>query len=255
MGDRLAGKRALVTGAGSGIGRAVALRFAVEGARVVVLDVSGDTADLVAAEIRASGGDARAAAADVAVEDQVAAAFAAATEAYGGLDVVVANAGVQLFGADALVHELDADVWDRTHAVNLRGAFLTCKYGVRALLAAGGGSLICTGSPTGLFGGAPNFTAYSASKAGVHGMARAIAVGYADRGVRCNVVVPGFTATPLVSEIFADPEHTSQILATVPMRRPGQPEDVAATMVFLASDEAEYVTGALFCVDGGQTAV
>jgi NAD(P)-dependent dehydrogenase (short-subunit alcohol dehydrogenase family) len=241
---RLVGKRALVTGAASGIGRAVASRFAAEGARVAGVDVTA-----------VSGPGELAIKADVAVEDEVAAAFARAVEVFGGLDTVVVNAGIQLFGQDSHVHELSAEVWDRTHAVNLRGAFLTAKHGVRALLANGGGSLICTGSPTGLYGGAVDFTAYSASKAGVHGLARVIATGYATRGIRCNVVVPGFTATPLVGDILSDPSATASTLATVPMRRPGNPEDVAAVMVFLASDDSSYVTGALYTVDGGQTAI
>ena len=252
---RLERKRALVTGAGSGIGRATALRLAADGARVAVLDVVEAAANDTAAAIRAAGGTALAVGADVAVEEQVVAAFAAAVNAFGGLDVVVVNAAVQLFGSDARVHELDAATWDRTHAVNLRGAFLTCKYAVRALLATGGGSIICTGSPTGLFGGATEFTAYSASKAGVHGLARVIAIGYATDGIRCNVVVPGFTATPLVASILDDPGEKERTLATIPMRRAGSPDDVAAMMAFLASDEARYVTGALLTVDGGQTAI
>ncbi|HLT11025.1 MAG TPA: SDR family NAD(P)-dependent oxidoreductase [Micromonosporaceae bacterium] len=252
MGERLAGKRALVTGAGSGIGRAVASRFAAEGAQVAVVDIAAS--DQTALAIRERGGQAIAIAADVTSEERVAGAFAAAREAFGGLDVVVANAAVQLHGADTLVHELDLEAWQRTIAVNLTGAFLTCKYGVRALLEAGGGSLICTGSPTGLFGKAPEYTAYSASKAGVHGMARAIAIAYADRGVRCNVVLPGFTATPLVGPTLTDEQRLRDAIATVPLGRPGTPADVAAVMVFLASDEAAYVTGAQFTVDGGHTA-
>jgi 3-oxoacyl-[acyl-carrier protein] reductase len=241
---RLNGKRALITGGASGIGRATALRFAAEGAQVAIVDTDAAAVAVCSSFV-----------ADVSVEEQVAAAFHTVVAGFGGLDVVVANAAVQLFGEDARVHELGVGVWDRTIAVNLRGAFLTCKYGVRALLDAGGGSLICTGSPTGLFGVAPDLTAYSASKAGVHGMARAIAAGYAAQGIRCNVVVPGFTATPLVASILDDPDETARVLATVPMRRPGTPEDVVSAMVYLASDEASYVTGAVFTVDGGQTAI
>jgi NAD(P)-dependent dehydrogenase (short-subunit alcohol dehydrogenase family) len=254
-GARLADKRAFVTGAASGIGRAVAARFAAEGARVAVADLDPDAATSTADQIMADGGEALALAADVTKEAAVEAAFARAVDAYGGLDVVVINAGVQLFGQDSRVHDLDTQIWDRTHAVNLRGAFLTGKHGVRALLAAGGGSVICTGSPTGLFGVAPACTAYSASKAGIFGLARAIATGYAPDGIRCNVVVPGFTATPLVESVLADPAATQRLVNQVPLRRPGQPEEVASMMLFLASDEAAYVTGGLFSVDGGQTAI
>lgn len=252
---RLAGKRALVTGAGSGIGRATALRLAAEGAQIAALDVVEAGARDTAAAIRAAGGAGFALPADVALEEQVIAAFTRAVDVFGGLDVVVVNAAVQLFDCDARVHELDAAAWDHTHAVNLRGAFLTCKHAVRALLATGGGSIICTGSPTGLFGGATEFTAYSASKAGVHGLARVIAVGYAADGIRCNVVVPGFTATPLVASILDDVGQTERAMASIPMRRAGTVDDVAAVMAFLASDETRYVTGALFTVDGGQTAI
>ncbi len=240
---RLDGKRALVTGAASGIGAAVGARFAVEGARVAGVDVAaGMPASVFAIP------------ADVRLENEVSAAFDHAVWRFGGLDIVVVNAGIQLFGADSRVHELSADAWDRTHAVNLRGAFLTAKHGVRALLANGGGSVIVTGSPTGLSGRASDFVAYSTSKAGVHSLARLIATGYGDRGIRCNVVMPGFTATPLVRDIVEDPDARRRQVATIPLGRPGDPEDVASVMTFLASDDASYVTGALYAVDGGQTA-
>ncbi len=244
--SRLAGKRALISGAASGIGRAAAVRFAREGATVTGLDVD-------AAGLRSLGDETGVATvvADLGDEDAVATAFAGV----GPLDVVVANAAVQLFGRDAAVHELDADAWDTTIRVNLRGTFLTCKYGVRALLAAGGGSLVVTGSPTGLFGCAPGFTAYSASKAGVTGLARVVAADYARHGIRSNVVVPGFTTTPLVSSIVEDAAEREKLLATVPLGRAGTPDDAAAVMVFLASDESRYVTGAVYPVDGGLTAV
>lgn len=252
---RLAGKRALVTGAGSGVGRAAALRFAREGACVAVLDVRADAARAVVEEAAGAGGTALPVVADLADEAQVAAGFGTAVGEFGGLDVVVANAGIQLFGEDARVHELAAEVWDRTHTANLRGAFLTCKHGVRALLAAGGGSLICTGSPTGVYGCAPGFTAYSSSKAGIHGMARVIAVDYAADNIRVNTVLPGFTDTPLVTTVMTDDVERERLLAAIPLHRPGRPEDMAAMMVYLASDEAAYATGGMFTVDGGLTAI
>jgi NAD(P)-dependent dehydrogenase (short-subunit alcohol dehydrogenase family) len=167
--------------------------------------------------------------------------------------VVVANAGIQLFGEDAQVADLDLDVWTRTIAVNLTGTFLTLKYAVRALLAGGGGSLIVTGSPTALNGEGKDFTAYSSSKAGVHGMARAVAAAYADRGIRVNTVVPGYTETPLVTAISGNEGDRAAIVSRIPMGRAGRPHDVEGIMVYLAGDESSYATGATFRVDGGMT--
>ena len=260
---RLEGKTALVTGAGSGIGRGVAQRFAAEGARVVFAD-----RDLVAAEAAARTSDrALAVLMDVADEDSVRAAFAQMAEAGSCPDVVVANAGVQLFGQDAPVADLDLEVWQRTIAVNLTGTFLTLKHAVRAMLGApggtgapsggtgagAGGSIILTGSPTGLNGEGQDFTAYSSSKAGMHGMARAVAAAYATRGIRVNTVVPGYTETPLVTAISGDAADRAAIISRIPLGRPGSPADVEGIMVYLASDESSYATGAIFRVDGGMT--
>ena len=262
MNGRLQGRAALVTGAGSGIGRGVAVRFAAEGARVALLDLDADGLSATAAAITDAGGTALALPADVTHEAAVAAAVAHATESFGGLDVAVVNAGVQLFGQDARVSDLDLEVWQRTIGVNLTGAFLTAKHAVRALLAAqeadprpAGRSLIFTGSPTGLFGGARGFSAYSASKAGVHGLMRVIAADYAEHGLRVNAVVPGYTATPLVRSLHEDEAAESALLSGVPLGRPGTVEEVAAMNVFLASDESSYCTGAFFTGDGGLTAI
>ena len=249
MTGRLDGRTALVTGAGSGIGRGVAERFLAEGARVVVTD-----RDLEAAHGVAEGRDtALAVALDVADEASVAAGFAAAVSAGFAPEVVVANAGVQLFGQDAPVADLDLEVWQRTIAVNLTGTFLTVKHAVRAMLDGGGGSIILTGSPTGLNGEGQDFTAYSSSKAGMHGMARAVAKAYAGRGIRVNTVVPGYTETPLVTAISGDPDDRAAIISRIPLGRPGTPADVEGIMVYLASDESSYATGAIFRVDGGMT--
>lgn len=256
MGGRLDGKRALVTGASSGIGRATAIRFAHEGAAVaLVARRAAELAD-VAATVEAAGGSALPLPTDVSDEAAVEHAFAACLEAWGGLDVVVGVAGIELYGAgDAPVDQLDLSVWRRTIDVNLTGMFLTCKHGVRALRASGGGSLIVTGSPTGLYGGALGEHAYSASKAGCHGLARVMAHEYAPEGIRVNVVVPGFIDTPINAAMMADRDAVDAYCATIPARRPGQPEEVAAMMAWLASDDASYAVGGYFVVDGGQTAI
>ena len=248
MSHRLNGKTALITGAGSGIGRQVGIRFAAEGARVVFSDRNLAAAEAAAAEVPEAIGVEM----DVAEEGSVEAAFAAIRAQGLALDVVVANAGVQLFGQDAQVADLELDAWQRTIAVNLTGTFLTLKHGVRALLGRGG-SIILTGSPTGINGEGKDFTAYSSSKAGMHGMARAVAAAYADRSIRVNTVVPGYTETPLVTAISSSATDRAGILSRIPLGRAGRPEDVEGIMVYLASDESTYATGAIFTVDGGMT--
>jgi NAD(P)-dependent dehydrogenase (short-subunit alcohol dehydrogenase family) len=187
----LEGKRAIVTGAGSGMGRAAALRFAAEGARVGLIDLDEAAARAVADEIEAGGGEALVLRADVRSEADVAAAVERAAAAWGGLDVIVANAGVQLAGQDDRADRLALEVWQRTIDINLTGVFLTCKHGIRALLAGGGGAVVCTCSPTGQYGVAPGYDAYSASKAGVYGLVRVMAADYAQEGIRITASSPG----------------------------------------------------------------
>src|SRR5919197_3000062 len=181
--------------------------------------------------------------------------FAAEGARVGWLDVVVANAGVELAGEDDRADRLDLAVWQRTIDINLTGVFLTCKHGIRALLASGGGSVVCTCSPTGLYGCAPGFDAYSTSKAGVYGLVRVMAADYAREGIRVNGVFPGITDTPMNDWWRHDPEQRAQVEASVPLGRAGSAEEVAAVNAFLCSDEASYVTGAVWAVDGGLTAV
>jgi NAD(P)-dependent dehydrogenase (short-subunit alcohol dehydrogenase family) len=249
MSGRLTGKTALITGAAAGIGRSVADRFAREGARVIYAD--RDTAGAQAAAPAA--GDARAVTMDVSDEASVAAAFASLDDAGWTPDVVVANAGVQLFGQDAEVADLELDVWRRTIDVNLTGAFLTLKYAVRGMLRLGGGSIILTGSPTAVRGEGSDFTAYSTSKAGMHGLGRTVAAAYAKRGIRVNTVGPAYTETGLVQAIVDDAEARAAIISRIPMGRAGSPEDLEGVMVFLASDDSAFATGAVFPVDGGMT--
>jgi NAD(P)-dependent dehydrogenase (short-subunit alcohol dehydrogenase family) len=246
---RLEGKRCIVTGAGAGMGRAAALKFTAEGARVGLIDLDEEALARVAAEVGDSGVVLQA---DVRDEEQVAAAVRGAVAAFGGLDVVLANAGVQLASEDDRADRLDLAVWQRTIDINLTGIFLACKHGIGALLESGGGAVVCTCSPTGLFGCAPGYDAYSASKGGVAGLVRVLAADYAPQ-VRVNGVVPGYTDTPMTN--WVTPEEHEALLQTIPMRRAGRADEVAAVMAFLASDEASYTTGAIWAADGGMTAI
>jgi NAD(P)-dependent dehydrogenase (short-subunit alcohol dehydrogenase family) len=248
-------RRALVTGAARGIGRAVAQRLARDGGRVALVDVDAAELPVAAALVRDAGGDPLELVCDVSDEEALARAFAAATDRWSGLDVVVPNAAVQLRGRDDRADRLEAEVWRRTLEVNLTGAFLTAKHGARALLAGGGGAIVCTASPAGLYGIARGMEAYSASKAGLYGLVRVMAIDYAGDGVRVNGVLPGITETPMNSWWTEDPELRRDAVAAIPLGRPARAEEIAAVIAFLASEEASYVTGALWTVDGGLTAV
>jgi NAD(P)-dependent dehydrogenase (short-subunit alcohol dehydrogenase family) len=254
MSGRLAGKRAVVTGAGMGIGRATALKLAAEGARVGLIDVNEKAASETAAAIEKAGGEAFVTRADVTREAEVEAAIEQAADRFGGLDVIVSNAGVLLAGQDDRADRLDAAVWRKVIDINLTGMFLTCKHGIRALLRNGGGAVVCTASPTGLFGLAPGLDAYSSSKAGVYGLIRVLASDYAADGIRVNGVVPGYTDTPM-NDYVKRPEGHDKIVSTIPLGRQGTAAEVANVIAFLASDEASYVTGAVWPCDGGMTAV
>lgn len=253
-GRRLEGKRALVTGAANGIGRAAALKFLAEGARVACVDVDRPALEALEREA-AAGRDLLTLRADVTDEDSIAGAVRDAGRAFGGLDVVIANAAIEPVDEDDYVHELSVDLLRRILDVNLVGLFLTCKHGLRSLLETGGGAVVCTASPTGLLGIAPEEAGYSISKSGAVGLTRVIASGYADRGIRANAVVPGLTATRVNLPLLDNPELLAEVVKTIPLGRAGQPEEVAAVIAFLASDEASYVTGAVWAADGGIMAI
>jgi NAD(P)-dependent dehydrogenase (short-subunit alcohol dehydrogenase family) len=248
----LDGKRALVTGAAGGIGRATAERLASEGAYVALLDVDAARLSEAAAGV---GPGALALHADVRDEDAVRDAVEHATRELGGLDMVVPNAAVQLVGSDDRADLLERAVWQETVDINLTGAFLTAKHGARALLADGGGAIVFIASPAGTHGIARGLQAYAASKAGIVGLVRTMAADYAADAIRVNAVLPGITETPMNRWWTEDPATREQVLAPVPLGRAARPEEIAAVAAFLASDDASYVTGALWTADGGLTAI
>lgn len=246
---RLAGKVCVITGAASGIARAAAGAFVAEGATVGLIDRNKAGLDEAVAEI---GEGAFALPTDVTDESSVEAAFAEVRQRHGKLDVLYTCAAVQLIGEDAPVHELPLEVWERTHAVNLRGVFLSCKHGARLMIDAGnGGSIINAGSPTGLTMCGAGWHAYSSSKAGVMGLTRVMAADLAKFGIRVNGIVPGSIRTSLTQPLFDNPETAAQLASLHPIGRAGYPEDMTGIAVFLASDESKFATGSHFHVDGG----
>ena len=254
MTDRLEGRVALVTGAGSGIGRATAVRFAAEGATVGVLDVSADAADGTVTLIEKEGGRAQALVADVTQADQVEAAVAELVATHGGLHVLYNNAGIGPTGSVAVVEEAD---WDRAFDVNVKGTFLCSRAALRHL--GEGAAIVNQGSVSALVG-IPNFAAYCAAKGAVVALTRSMAIDLAPRRIRVNVICPGTVYTPLMQPMLrarGDGDldlGLARTLVKYPLGRLGSPEDIANVALFLASDEAAFMTGSVITPDGGMTA-
>ncbi len=250
---RLSQKVAVITGAGSGIGRESALLFAREGARVVVAEVNDAAGRETVGEIEKAGGSALFVHADVSLARDAEAMVAAAEKNYGKLDVIFNNAGI-FPDADGSVADTSEETWDLVMRVNLKGVFLGCKYAIPAMLRAGGGSIVNTASFVALMGAATPQIAYTASKGGVLAMTREIAIEFARRGVRANALCPGPVDTPLLRELLSDPARRARRMVHIPPGRLAQAKEIAQAALFLASDESSYVNGATFTVDGGITA-
>lgn len=262
MGDRLRHSTAVVTGAGSGIGRAAALRFAAEGAAVLCADVEGDAADETAASITDAGGRAMSAAVDVSQPEDARRMAETAVAAFQRIDVLYANAGIAGTGTAA---DCTVEAWERVIAVNLTGVWLSARYVLPVMVAQGSGSIINQAS-IGAVVGVPGIAPYAAAKGGVVGLTRQMAIDFGPKGIRVNAICPGTVPTPLVTRTYEagggiasrrdSPAHEAieQAAARYPLGRLGSVEDVANLALFLASEEAAWVTGAVYVVDGGMTA-
>lgn len=251
---RLAGKKALITGGGTGIGRACALAFAREGARVALAGRRAEPLSAVAAEIYNAGGEALAVQCDVTKVDQVERAVGTAADRFGGLNIVVNSAGALVPGS---AEETSEAHWDRLIAVNLKGTFLVSRAALAWLRRAGGGSIINIGSVLGLVG-MKKRAAYAAAKGGVTLLTKAMALDHAHENIRVNCICPGLVETELIESMIAgrsDPAaFRRQRAEQIPLGRIGRPEDMAGMAVFLASDESSWLTGAALPLDGGLTA-
>jgi len=253
MSTRLEGKVALITGAGSGIGRESSLLFAGEGASVLAVDVNEEAAVETVEMILSADGKARAHRADVASAADNEAMVAAAEAAFGRLDVMFNNAGI-MHSADDDAMSTEEEVWDLTMDINAKGVFLGCKYGIPALRRAGGGSIINTASFVALVGAATPQVAYTASKGAVVAMTRELAVVHAREDIRVNALCPGPLRTELLMKFLDTEEKRERRLVHIPMGRFGEAAEIAKAALWLASDESSYVTGTEFVVDGGITA-
>jgi NAD(P)-dependent dehydrogenase (short-subunit alcohol dehydrogenase family) len=250
---RLADKVALITGAGSGMGRVAARMFAAEGALVVAADVSPETADAAAAEVTSAGGRATSVAGDVSVEDDARRIVEHAVAAFGRIDCLYNNAGI-MPADDHSVLDTDVGTWDRVMAVNVRGVYLCCRFAIPRMVQQGSGSIINISSFAALLGCSVPQDAYTASKGAVLALTRSLAVQFAPQGVRTNAISPGPVETPLLLDWLVKDEEAKRVrLARNPTGRFGKPEEVVHAAIYLASDESRWTNGANLVLDGGVT--
>jgi len=250
MSRRLEHKVAVVTGGGAGLGRAVSERFALEGGTVVIAEVDEKRGREAVERIERDHGDALFVKTDVAEEADVMALAEEVGKRYGRVDVMYNNAGILFHDKDAKAHELSTEIWDRTMRVNLRGLWLCTKYLIPLMLEKGG-AIIHVGSPTALNGCGAGLTAYCASKGGIHGLTKVMAIDYAPNQIRVNCIIPGVMDTPMNKSVLTDETATAKLMARIPLGRVGEGVDLAGLATFLASDESLYCTGGLYMADGG----
>jgi NAD(P)-dependent dehydrogenase (short-subunit alcohol dehydrogenase family) len=247
---RLKNKVAIVTGGGAGIGAAIALKYAEEGAWVVVAEIDRQRGESTALAIKEQGGEGIFVPTDVSSEGQVEEMVKAGINRFGRIDILVNNAAILITHGEGRAHELTNEVWDRTINTNLRGYWLCAKYTIPHMLAQGKGLVIFIASRTGIRGFA-GLAAYSASKGGVFALMRSMAADYARDGIRVNAIVPGTMDTPMNAEEFSDPEARKKYTPRIPAGRLGLAPDIAGMATFLATDEASFCIGGVYMVDGG----
>lgn len=247
---RLENKVAIITGAGLGMGREAAIRFAREGAKVIAFDINQNTAEDTVAEIERNGGEAVAVVGDVSSEADVKKGISEGVARFGKLDILYANAGVLRKDIDKSVLDTAEEDWDRMQAINLKGPFFLAKHGIPKLREAGGGSIILVGSISALVGFSLAQDSYTCAKGALISLAKSLAVQFGPDGIRTNIIHPGMVDTPLQAP-YLDEASKKSIAESVPMRRLGLPRDIANAALFLASDESTWVNGAELVIDGG----